>query len=111
MARSHTVTAEHTFDVEIGLSGTFCPGAPEQGPSYASGGQPADPDEIADMEITSVSALLYVRNKDGVTRWDRVNLLEGVDPKSEAYERIMHNIMTFMGDNAYDALINEAVEF
>lgn len=25
---------------------TFLKGAPEQGPSYASGGQPADPDEI-----------------------------------------------------------------
>jgi hypothetical protein len=32
-------------------------GAPEQGPSYASGGQPADPDEIDDITITHIDGV------------------------------------------------------
>jgi hypothetical protein len=40
-------------DIEIMLDVTYSysPGAPEQGPSYASGGQPA---EAAEIEITSI---------------------------------------------------------
>lgn len=33
-------------EVEAMVTFTYLKGAPEQGPSYASGGQPADPDEI-----------------------------------------------------------------
>lgn len=42
-------------DVEVEITFTFLKGAPEQGPSYASGGQPADPDEI---EFVSAKAVL-----------------------------------------------------
>ena len=41
--------AEHEFDVVIDFD--FVPGSPERGPSYASGGEPADPPEV---DITSV---------------------------------------------------------
>ena len=41
--------AEHEFEVVIDFD--FVPGTPEQGPSYASGGQPADPPEV---DVTSV---------------------------------------------------------
>lgn len=33
-------------EVEVEITFSFLQGAPEQGPSYASGGQPADPDEV-----------------------------------------------------------------
>lgn len=33
-------------EIEVEITFTFLRGAPERGPSYASGGQPADPDEI-----------------------------------------------------------------
>lgn len=33
-------------EIEVEIAFTYLKGAPEQGPSYASGGQPADPDEI-----------------------------------------------------------------
>lgn len=33
-------------EIELRITYTFTPGAPEQGPTYSSGGQPADPDEI-----------------------------------------------------------------
>jgi hypothetical protein len=44
-------TAEH----EVTVSYTVLFGAPEQGPSYASGGQPADPDEIDDIRLELVN--------------------------------------------------------
>ena len=41
--------------IEVEITYTFTPGAPEQGPTYSSGGQPADPDEV---EFVSVDAWL-----------------------------------------------------
>ena len=40
------------IEVELEVTYTYSPGAPEQGPSYASGGQPA---EAAEIEITGMS--------------------------------------------------------
>ena len=45
---------EPTAEVEVEVSYTVLWGAPEQGPSYASGGQPADPDEIDDIRLEKV---------------------------------------------------------
>jgi hypothetical protein len=45
---------EPTAELEIECSYTVAWGAPEKGPSYGSGGQPADPDEIDDIKIVSV---------------------------------------------------------
>ena len=48
----HKITATWVFDADLGaeveveITFEFRKGAPAQGPSYASGGQPADPDEI-----------------------------------------------------------------
>jgi len=39
-------------EVECEIKFSFLKGAPEQGPSYASGGQPADPDEIEFISAT-----------------------------------------------------------
>lgn len=49
MTSKHTMTALCPFgldhiEVEIGF--TFLKGSPAQGPSYSSGGEPADPDEV-----------------------------------------------------------------
>jgi hypothetical protein len=43
-----------TAEMEVEVSYTVTWGAPEQGPSYASGGQPADPDEIDDIRLEKV---------------------------------------------------------
>ena len=42
-------------EIETEITFTYLKGAPEQGPSYYSGGQPADPDEI---EFVSVLRLV-----------------------------------------------------
>jgi hypothetical protein len=43
-----------TAEIEVTVSYLVSWGAPEQGPSYASGGQPADPDEIDDVRLDLV---------------------------------------------------------
>lgn len=59
MATTHKITATRRgnvngmdFDEEYEITFEYRKGAPEQGPSYASGGQPADPDEIEFVSIT-----------------------------------------------------------
>ena len=46
--RTFTQQFTHPYNDEILMcvEYTYTPGAPEQGPSYASGGQPADPPEV-----------------------------------------------------------------
>ena len=39
----------NSVEVEADLEFTFQPGEPEQGPSYASGGQPAEPAHVEDV--------------------------------------------------------------
>jgi len=51
-----TTTITRDIDLSMVLRGTFQPGCPEQGPTYASGGQPAEPDCVEDVEIVSVTA-------------------------------------------------------
>ena len=48
--------------IEVEIVYTFTPGAPEQGPSYSSGGQPGDPDEVefVSVETWLTSAFLPV---------------------------------------------------
>lgn len=43
-----------TWEGEVEFSYTVTFGAPEQGPSFASGGQPADPDEVDDIRCEKI---------------------------------------------------------
>lgn len=61
---THTIMTEQSgstngmdWSAEYEITFTFLPGAHEQGPSYSSGGQPADPDEI---EFVSVKPVIGV---------------------------------------------------
>lgn len=97
------LTATTTFEVEIGLSGTFYPGSPETGPSYACGGTPAEPDSVDDVEVTSL---------DGVRRtaggWTQVDLLAGLPP--EAKRILLANIADFIAEEAQSVLLAEVPE-
>lgn len=102
-----TVTATTSFEVEVNLTGTFLPGCPEQGPSYASGGQPAEPDSMEDVEVTSLVATRY---RGGYTPVS-ADLLAGVSAISpEALLKILSNVRDFLGDSADEALMAELPE-
>ena len=44
--------------IEVEITYTYLPGAPEQGPTYSSGGQPADPDEVEFVSVGHAASLL-----------------------------------------------------
>lgn len=61
----HTITTERSgytngidWSSEYAITYTYLDGAPEQGPSYASAGQPADPDEIEFVSVKPVIGVL-----------------------------------------------------
>ena len=108
-----TTTITRDVDLSMVLRGTFQPGCPEQGPTYASGGQPAEPDCVEDVEIVSVTAEKLVpaplaergSHPNGV--WETVDLLEGLEPAARA---IVHgNLLRFFGQADLEAELLEAV--
>jgi len=88
------------LEVEFDLRGSFQPGYPATGPSYASGGDPAQPDMIEDAEIKGLFidrvkrdrfGLPVYRNMDVGTAgafkdkvWERVDLLASLKPETRA---------------------------
>lgn len=68
-------------------------GAPARGPSYASGGQPADPDEVDDIRIVSVDG------KPWPFRWS------GYETVEQDEQTLLFKIEDF-----YDEMIEEAYE-
>ena len=111
--RGVKVTAQTYFEVQVDLAGTFQPGYAEQGPTYSSGGQPAEPDGMEDVEIVGLLGTQKVMapiETRGSSFWNTklVDLLEGVD--DAAREIIKANVLKFLGAEADQALMGE-VEF
>lgn len=103
MSRSFTYAATLTWggdiqtgEAEVECSYTVTWGAPEQGPSYASGGQPADPDEIDDVRILRV---------DGKP-WP-VDMSSGHQTAAQDHEMLIEKLLA----DCYDDMIAEAVEW
>lgn len=84
-----------TAELEVECSYTVSWGAPAQGPSYASGGQPADPDEIDDIKIISV---------DGKP-WP-VDLSHGFQTEAEDADMLVEKLM----NDHYDRMLENASE-
>lgn len=95
--------AEHYFEVEVALSGSYVPGY--RGDATCP---PNDP-WVEDVDVEGVFALRRVGGPLGsneAPRWERVDLLRGVDPKSDAYRQIKENLIEFMGDAAAEAVLH-----
>lgn len=65
MSKIHTMTlyrvapmSDDDTEREYVVTYTFSPGRPEQGPSYASGGEPAEPPEVELLEIEGEGSAL-----------------------------------------------------
>lgn len=58
-----TIERDDGTSFEVYVEGTYRFGAPEQGPTYSSGGEPAEPDEF---EITAIYGL-----PDGISLTDK----------------------------------------
>ena len=95
--------ASHYFEIEVDLSGSYTPGY--------RGDATCPPEDawVQDVDVEGVFALRYVRPTPGngnALRWQRFDLLQGVDPKSEAYQQIKANMLAFMGDEAAEAVLH-----
>lgn len=82
------------LEVELDLRGAFQPGYPATGPSYASGGDPAQPDTVEDAEVSGLFIDRVKRDRHGLpvfqdatfTRkvYERVDLLASLKPETRA---------------------------
>lgn len=110
MPRSRTITGTHSFEIEIALTGTYQPGYPGHGPTYASGGEPPEPPMVEDMDVIDIGIL--VRNPDGNLAdrnyWLTKSILAGVDRQSEAFRQIAENILKIEWEGAEANLLGEA---
>lgn len=102
MTRRYTYAATLTWggDIQTGETEVTCSytvswGAPAQGPSYASGGQPADPDEIDDIQILTV---------DGKP-WP-VEMSYGYQATAQDHEMLCEKLLL----DHYDDMLTEAAE-
>jgi hypothetical protein len=100
MPREHRVEAALGLEIELELRGNFQPGYPATGPSYASGGEPGEPDCIEDAEVVGVYLERRARDQYGLPamesyahdlgfpkeetrqrpKYERVDLLEKLTP-------------------------------
>ena len=97
---AYPVSTTMCFDFEFELQGSFTPGCPEQGPSYSSGGEPAEFPGIEDAEVTGLfvervklnryGLPIYTNMKGGMTGaftqkvYERVDVLAQVSPEARA---------------------------
>jgi hypothetical protein len=98
-----------TAEVEVEVSYAVTWGAPARGPSYASGGQPADPDEIDDIRLEKVEGkprpwgMGYGFISDDDFADECVQMIEGS-------ERLMADLLTHAAEEAA-ADYHEAMEY
>jgi len=110
---STPIETTHDFEVSVMLRGSYQPFVPEQGPTYASGGQPSEPAHIEDAEVLSLVGDRLVpappaergSHPEGV--WQEVDLLDGIDAAARA--RVMANLLAFLGERTVEEVLMEAV--
>jgi len=109
---STEVTAQTGVEIDIQLSGRFVPGCAAYGGSrFEPPINPPEPDEIEDVSIDALSVSVPTNlTLDGVNKYRVHDLLEGVDLKSPAVQRLLDNILNALGDEPEEALMREAME-
>jgi hypothetical protein len=111
------VTAPLTFEIEISLTGTFSPGCAAWGGSrFEPPINPPEPASMEDMDITDIGIvrLAPAPERERVSHprgiWKTTSILDGVDRQSEAFRRIVQNILALQEDAATEALLAEIEE-
>lgn len=72
MTTKHTLTFYFPFglsEVDVEVAYNYTPGRPARGPSYASGGEPADPPEIEFISAVLKGAKLDKALQDKLNEW------------------------------------------
>lgn len=90
-----SVTASVFLEVEVRLSGTYVPGYPETGPTYACGGTPAEPAGLEDVTVTDILAL--IRDKTEPDGYRRLSLLTG-HARADDIACVFSNVLEAVGE-------------
>lgn len=110
---THPVTASLIIELNVTISGNYIPYVPATGPSYASGGEPAEGDYCEDVAIDG----LTVEVADGWTedpsngklRKSRsVDILADVDTSSPEVQKLLANILACVEEEAQNELRDAA---
>lgn len=67
MSSRRTITT--TLEIEVEIEYDFTSGSPETGPSYPSGGEPAEPAELSICKVTILSPLACKTLEDVAEGW------------------------------------------
>jgi|ERR1700722_1263964 len=117
MTQTYSINATYEHDdqeIELLIYFTFLPGSLEQGPSYASGGQPAEPAEVELHHVERREGVAWVPTRD-FDEWaaeylhgdgyaeacEEADARSGPDPDA-AYDRDRDDRMMGVGRYAVD---------
>lgn len=103
------LTATITLDLAVRVTGTFQAGRPARGPSYASGGEPAEPDSVEDLDVEDI-LFETVKWEDNRRIVVAKSILTGIDRTSGVYRQLVANILNVVGEQACEALLEEVSE-
>lgn len=113
------VTARISREMEFHLTGEGIPYTPATGPSYSSGGEPAEGGYCEDIAIEEVTISVRDPSKDvkdpetGELKkmgWKDVSILDDVDTENPQVQRLLSNILTIIEDDAQEALSQNAAD-
>ncbi len=101
-----------TLPVELTLTirGEYQEYVPPRGPSYSSGGEPAEGGFCEDLSIDGISISVSVGSIDGKRKYTDVNLLDGIDTSTVSMQAFLANLLRAIHDDAQDALAEELPE-
>lgn len=85
---AHATETTMMLEVEFDLRGSFQPGYPATGPSYASGGDPAQPDMVEDAEIKGIFIDRVKRDRHGLPVYQIEDVGAAGAFKNKVYERV-----------------------
>lgn len=116
------INAAMTLEIEFEISGNFQAGYPATGPSYASAGEPGQPDMIEDAEVTGLFVERVARDRHGLPdyentvagtpgaftkkRYERVDLLAALKPETRA--QVLAAMSAAVAHDAEETLLDAA---
>jgi hypothetical protein len=102
-----------SFEIELTLSGTVIPYQAATGPTHDSGGQPAEGGCAEDVEIDDIGILFSVPGKPRFAPhygYETKSILDGIDKKDPAIQKLFANILAMKGDDASEAVYDASFE-
>ena len=105
------VEATEWVDIGLRVQGTFVKGYPERGPTFASGGEPGEPDSVEDVEIIGLTADRRVWHpKAGQFVTTSCDLCRDVDLQNPEVQKLLGNIVAHFSESIDETLLGEVPE-